>query len=66
MIKQKSKKNFYSAKLIKFQGDTKKTWHIMKELIGKSGIDKSSLIKLKLLVKPKFLMNLINSSEIQV
>ena len=24
MIKQKSKKSFYSAKLIKFQGDTKK------------------------------------------
>ena len=24
MIKQKSKKNFYSAKLLKFQGDTKK------------------------------------------
>ena len=42
MIKQKSKKNFCSVKLIKVQGDTKKTWHIIKELIGKSGIDKSS------------------------
>ena len=42
MIKRKSKKCFYFAKLIKFQGDTKKTWCIMKELIGKSGIDKSS------------------------
>ena len=42
MIKQKSKKNFYSAKLIKFQSDTKKTWCIMKELIGKNGTDKSS------------------------
>ena len=42
MIKRKSKKNVYSAKLIKFQGDTKKTWPIMKEVIGKYGIDKSS------------------------
>ena len=42
MIKRNSKKNFYSEKLIiKLQGDTKKTWRIMKELIGKSG-DKSS------------------------
>ena len=41
IIKRKSKKNFHSAKLIKIQGDTKKTWCIMKELIGKSGIDKS-------------------------
>ena len=40
MIKRKSKKNFYSEKLIKFQGDAKKTWHIMKELIGKSEVDK--------------------------
>ena len=42
IIKRRSKKKFYSAKLIKFQGDTKKTWHIMKKLIGKSGIDKLS------------------------
>ena len=43
MIKRKSKKKFYSAKLIKFQRDAKKTWRIMKELIGKSGIENSSL-----------------------
>ena len=41
----------------------------MRELFGKSGIDKSSipqklkLIKPKLLVKPKLLINLINSSQ---
>ena len=68
MIKRKSKKHLYSAKLIKFQGDTKKTWHIIKEQIGKSGIDKSPCLqkifidKLKMLVKPKLLMNLINFS----
>ena len=45
MIKRKSKKNFSSAKLIKFQGDTKKSWRIVKELTGKSGIDKSPFLK---------------------
>ena len=42
-IKRKSKKRFYSEKLIKFPGDAKKTWCIMKELIGKVKIKKSSL-----------------------
>ena len=43
MIRRKSKKQFYSEKLIKFQGDSKKTWCIMKELIVKAKINKSSL-----------------------
>ena len=76
MIKRKSKKNVYSEKLIKFQGDATKIWRIMKELIGKSGIDKSfgksypqkivinKTVGEKLLVKPKLLMNLMNSSKI--
>ena len=34
-ITMKSKRKYYSEKL-KFQGDTKKTWRIMKEMIGKS------------------------------
>ena len=42
IIKRKSKKQFYSEKLIKFQGNAKKTWPIMKELIGKTKIYKSS------------------------
>ena len=42
MIKRKSKKRFYSKKLIKFQGDAEKTWCIMKEYIGKVEINKSS------------------------
>ena len=31
----KSKRKYYSEKLLQFQGDTKKTWRIMKEEIGK-------------------------------
>ena len=42
-IKCKSKRRFYSEKLIKLQGDPKKTWCIMKELIGKVKINKFSL-----------------------
>ena len=42
-IKHKSKKRFHSEKFIKFQGDPKKTWCIMKELISKVKIKKSSL-----------------------
>ena len=45
MIKRKSKKNFYSAKLIKFQSDTKKTRPIMKELIGKSELTNRLFLK---------------------
>ena len=44
MTKCKSKKRFYSGKLIKFQGDAKKTWCIMKVLIEKAKINKSSLL----------------------
>ena len=73
MIKRKSKKNIYPEKLIKFQGDATKIWRVMKELSGKSGIDKSfdmsypqkividKTVCEKLLVKPKLLMNLVNS-----
>ena len=43
MIKRKSGKRFCSEKLIKFQGNAKKTWCIMKELTGKAKINKSSL-----------------------
>ena len=32
----KSKRKYYSEKLLQFQGDAKKTWRIMKEVIGKS------------------------------
>ena len=42
-MKHKSKKRFYSEKIIKFQGDAKKTWCFMKELIDKVKIKKSSL-----------------------
>ena len=56
-INRKSKKRFYSEKLMKFQGDPKKAWRIMKKLLGKIKIKKSplpsklSLIKLRSLVK---------------
>ena len=42
-IKRKSKKNFYSGKILSLKGDSKKTWKTMKDLIGKAKIYKSSL-----------------------
>ena len=39
----KSKRKYYSEKLQKFQGDAKKTWQIMKEVIGKSKFINSTL-----------------------
>ena len=39
----KSKRIYYSEKLLQFQGDAKKTWRIMKEVIGKSILIHSTL-----------------------
>ena len=42
-ITMKSKRKYYSEKLLQFQGDTKKTWLIMKEVIGKYKLIHSTL-----------------------
>ena len=42
-IKRKSKKNYYSEKILSFKGDAKKTWKTMKELIGKAKMNESLL-----------------------
>ena len=35
-IKHKSKKSYYSQKIIEYKDNAKKTWNVMKELIGKT------------------------------
>ena len=40
---KKSKKNYYSEKVLSFEGDAKNTWKTMKDLIGKAKMNKSSL-----------------------
>ena len=35
-IKQKSKKCYYSQKIIEYKDNAKKTWDVMKELMGKT------------------------------
>ena len=42
-IKIKSKKNYYSEKVLSFKSDAKKTRKTMKDLIGKAKMNKSSL-----------------------
>ena len=44
-IKRKSKKNYYSEKILCFKGDAKNTWKTMKDLIGKAKMNKSSLLQ---------------------
>ena len=39
-VKRKSKKRFYQENVIKSEGDAKKTWCIMKELVDKAKINK--------------------------
>ena len=42
-LKKKAKKKYYSDKISKYKHDAKKTWSIMKELIGKIKLNSSNL-----------------------
>ena len=42
-LKKKAKKKYYSAKISKYKHDAKKTWSIMKELIGNIKLKSSNL-----------------------
>ena len=42
-LKKKAKKKYYSEKICKYKHDAKKTWSIMKELIGKIKLKSSNL-----------------------
>ena len=42
-LKKKAKKKFYSEKVSKYKHDAKKTWCIMKELVGKIKLKSSNL-----------------------
>ena len=65
ITKRKSKKNFYSEKILSFKGDAKKTWKTMKDLIGKAKMNKSSLPQ-KIRVKKKLAyLTRKNSDRIQ-
>ena len=42
-IKKKAKKIYYSNKLLKCTGDIRKTWNVMKDIIGKSKLKSTNL-----------------------
>ena len=42
-VKRKSKRIYYSSKILEFKNNAKKTWGVMKELIGKARNTESSL-----------------------
>ena len=43
IIKKKAQKIYYSNKLLECNGDIKKTWNVMKDIIGKSKIKLTNL-----------------------
>ena len=51
-VKRKSKRIYYSSKILQFKNNAKKTWSVMKELIGKARNTKSSL-SIKLVIEKK-------------
>ena len=51
-VKRKSKRIYYSSKTLEFKNNAKKTWSVMKELIGKARNTESSL-PIKLVIEKK-------------
>ena len=51
-VKRKSKRIYYSSKTLEFKNNAKKTWGVMKELIGKARNSESSL-PIKLVIEKK-------------
>ena len=51
-VKRKSKRIYYSSKILEFESNAKKTWGVMKELIGKTHNTESTLSK-KLVIEKK-------------
>ena len=70
-ITMKSKRKYYSEKLLQFQGDAKKTWRIMKEVIGKSKLIHSTLprkiiINKNVIFEEKHIANAFNNFFINI
>ena len=62
----KSKRKYYSEKLLQFQGDAEKTWRIMNEIIGKSKLIHSTLprkiiINKNVIFEKKYIANAFNN-----
>ena len=67
----KSKRKYYSEKLLQFQGDAKKTWRIMKKVIGKSKFIYSNLprkivINKNVIFEEKQIANVFNNFFINI
>ena len=67
----KSKRKYYPEKLLQFQDDAKKTWRIMKEVIGKSRLIHSTLprkiiINKNAIFEEKHIANVFNNFFINI
>ena len=61
-IKRKSKRIYYSSKILEFKNKAKKTWGVIKELIGKTRNTESSL-PIKLVIEKKEVTELKDIAE---
>ena len=50
IIKRKSKRNYYSQKILEYRNNAKKTWNIMKDVLGKTN-KPGSRLPAKLVIK---------------
>ena len=55
LIKRKSKKSYFSKKILQYKNNMKKTWSVMKEIIGKMHQHNKSKLTRKLFVDKKYI-----------
>ena len=70
-IIMKSKRKYYSEKFLQFQGDAKKTWRIMKEVIGKfkliySTFPRKTVINKNVIYEERHIANAFNNFFINI
>ena len=54
-IKRKSKKSYFSKQILQYKNNMKKTWSVMKEIIGKMNQHNKSKLTGKLFVDKKYI-----------
>ena len=55
LVKRKSKKSYFSKKILQYKNNMKKTWSVMKEIIGKMHQHNKSNLLRKLFVDKKYI-----------
>ena len=56
-IKKRAKRNYFSSLIIKYKNNIKKTWHVIKEAIGKARFNNQTIFSKKVLIDEKIITN---------